>query len=70
METTRPCCAVSSALKLAGPSPQPTMRRRRYRDGFRIGAGGDTLLVTLEWPHTLSTPPTAFELIKEYWEKV
>ena len=42
----------------------------RDRDGFRIGPGGDTLLVTLEWPHTLSTPPAAFELIKESWEKV
>ena len=28
METTSPPCAVSSALKLAGPSPQPRMRRR------------------------------------------
>ena len=42
----------------------------RDRDGFRIGPGGDALLVTIEWSNTLSTPPAAFELIKEYWEEV
>ena len=42
----------------------------RDRDGFRIGPDGDALLITVEWSATLSVPPAAFELIKEYWEDV
>ena len=38
----------------------------RDRDGFRIGPDGDALLITVEWSATLSVPPAAFELIKEY----